>query len=105
MVGLEMDAPLAVTNLVSLAMLPGALLSFAAGLLLGGFHFTSLAWTTQLYANGRIRRAIALHATRLAIIAAFLFGLARMGAVYLIAGALGLLISRAIIVRRWKRMI
>lgn len=100
---MEMDAPRAVIDLVTHPMLPGALLSFAAGLLIGGFHFTSLRWTTEYYASGRIRMAIGLHAIRLLITIAFLFGLARMGASFLIAGTLGVLVSRAIVVRQWKR--
>ncbi len=103
MIGMEMDSPRAMMSIVACSMLPETLLSFVAGLLMGALHFTSLRWLTDFYANGRIRTAIGLHAMRLLIMAAVLFGLARMGASYLIAGTLGVVVSRVIVVRYWTR--
>jgi F1F0 ATPase subunit 2 len=77
-----------------------ALLGLAAGAALGLAHFASLAWNTRLYVSGGAARAFAVQLLRLAVLAAALAGLARLGAPPLLAGALGLLLARRLVLRR-----
>ncbi|MBN8892075.1 MAG: hypothetical protein BGP12_14310 [Rhodospirillales bacterium 70-18] len=79
----------------------GALLGgFAVGVLLGAAHFGSLWWNTRLYAGGAAGRALAMQMLRIGVLVAVLAVLARFGAVALLAGAAGLLLARAVLVRR-----
>lgn len=79
----------------------GALVGFGVGVLVGLFHFRSLWWNTQAYANGGSPfRALALHLLRFAILVVLLAGLAELGALPLLAGALGVFASRAYVLRR-----
>ncbi|MCB1357988.1 MAG: hypothetical protein KDK53_16360 [Maritimibacter sp.] len=73
-------------------------LGFAFGLAVGLVHFLSLRRVTALWLSGRApRRALALHFGRLAALGAGLFGLALIGAVALVAGAMGVIVAREIV--------
>ena len=75
--------------------------ALAIGLAAGLFHFSTLGAVTRLYLQGGFMgRAVALQILRLGLLAAVLAALAFAGAVPLMAGALGLLIGRAIVLRR-----
>lgn len=93
-----MDAPQAVS--ANLALAPGLALAFAAGLLLGLLHFATLGAAVARYTGGHVAVGLALHVVRMVILVAALYGLARMGAGPLLAGAAGLFVGRAIIMRR-----
>lgn len=82
------------------ALLLHALPGLAAGTALGLAHFASLAWNTRLYVTGGAARALAVQLLRLAVLAAAFAGLARLGALPLLAGALGLLLARQLVLRR-----
>ncbi len=72
-----------------------------AGLLAGAAHFVLLRWNTDLYMRpGRLGPAIALQGLRLALLAGVLVVLARLGALPLLLGALGVLGARRIVLRR-----
>lgn len=91
--------------IVTLAQLdPIALgaLGFLVGLLLGLLHFGTLRQVTRLYTTGGAGKALALQLTRLVLLAAVLFGLALLGAVALLAGAVGLLAARWLVIRRTR---
>lgn len=76
-----------------------AVAGLLAGMLLGAAHFGSLWWNTRLYATGTAARALVVQVLRLGVLACGLVVLARFGAVALLAGALGLLLSRAVALR------
>ncbi|MCJ2185609.1 N-ATPase subunit AtpR [Novosphingobium beihaiensis] len=78
----------------------GALL---LGLVLGFVHFGTLASVSEDYLNGRTGRAVAVHLLRMAVMAAVLFALVKLGAIPLLAGALGIVIARAVVLRRARR--
>jgi len=79
----------------------GAAFGFAAGALLGLIHFGTLWWNTKAYtAGGNPFRALAIQLLRFALLVAVFVGLARLGALPLLAGALGLLVSRSFLIRR-----
>ncbi len=85
----------------SLGPVGGVLIGLVAGVLVGLFHFRSLWWNTQAYANGgNPLRALALQFVRFGGLIAVLFGLAKLGALPLLAGALGLLLARSFVLRR-----
>ncbi|MBY4868874.1 hypothetical protein DIE14_13820 [Burkholderia sp. Bp9017] len=79
--------------------LAAAMLGVAAGLALGAWHFGSLAWNCRLFAAGRVACALGLQGARIAIAVAVLVALARIGAAAVVAGALGLLVARAVALR------
>lgn len=84
-----------------LAPLTGALLGFCLGALLGLVHFASLHRVAALYSSGGpMGRALALQLGRFVLLVAGLSGLAFLGAVPLLSGALGLLVARGVILRR-----
>ncbi|KAB7738398.1 hypothetical protein F2P47_17425 [Parvibaculum sedimenti] len=84
----------------SLGPLGGGFIGLMAGVLLGFFHFRSLWWNTQVYmSGGNPFRALALQLFRFAVLIALLVGLAKLGALPLLAGALGLLLARSIVFR------
>lgn len=79
-------------------------LGFAFGFALGLVHFASLRQITALWLSGRApRRALALHVVRLAALGIGLFGLALIGAAPLLAGTLGVMASREIVLYRARR--
>ncbi|MEJ2456672.1 MAG: ATP synthase subunit I [Novosphingobium sp.] len=78
----------------------GALL---LGLVLGFVHFGTLASVSEDYLAGRTTRAITVHVLRMAVMVAVLFALVKLGAIPLLAGALGIVIARAMVLRRTRR--
>ncbi|MGI3166069.1 ATP synthase subunit I [Pseudooceanicola sp. 200-1SW] len=79
-----------------------ALLAALLGLGLGVVHFASLRRVTDLYLGpGRApARALALQLARLALLVAVFVLLAGLGAYPLLAGAAGLVLGRALVLRR-----
>ncbi len=78
----------------------------AVGLTVGLFHFSTLEKVTRMYLHGgSLGRAIAFQIARLGLLAAVLAVLAHAGAMPLLGGALGLLIGRAIVLRRKRRAV
>ncbi|WP_118138650.1 ATP synthase subunit I [Oceanicella sp. SM1341] len=82
-------------------LLPG-LGGLLAGFLLGLVHFGGLRHNTRLYMQGRAGAGIALQLGRLALVAAGFTGLALLGPVPLLAGTLGLLAARRVVLRRTR---
>ena len=80
-----------------------ALAGLLAGTLLGIAHFGSLLWNVRLYARGGALAAFVLQILRFALIAAGLWGLARLGSFALIASAPGVLLARGVMLRRLGR--
>ena len=82
---------------------PGSLTTataaFAFGALLGVVHFRSLALNARLFAEGALARALILQAGRFALVVGALIWLVRLGASALLAGALGLVVARAFVLR------
>lgn len=74
--------------------------ALALGLLLGFVHFRTLASVSEDYLAGNAARAVLMQALRMVVMVAVLFGLVRLGALPLLAGALGIVISRSIVLRR-----
>ena len=94
----------------SIAMLPALpmLLALAAyllvGVLLGLVYFSALWWNVQLMGRrGRKAAAIGLMLGRLALMIGLLGLASRDGALPLLLMALGVLIGRAIVMRRLRR--
>ena len=94
----------------SIAMLPALpiLLALAAhllvGVLLGLVYFSALWWNVQLMGSrGRKAAAIGLMLGRLALMIGLLGLASRDGALPLLLMALGVLIGRAIVMRRLRR--
>jgi F1F0 ATPase subunit 2 len=82
----------------------GAVFGLAAGALLGLAHFGSLWWNTGLYARGGAAAALVIQLARFAVLGLVLAGLAHLGAMPLLAGALGLIAVRHLVVRRLGRI-
>ena len=77
-------------------------IGLVAGLLVGGFHFSSLSWNTQLFAAGAAGKAIALQVGRVAVAVAALIALARLlGLAALLCGAAGFLVARPLLLWRF----
>jgi F1F0 ATPase subunit 2 len=74
--------------------------AFAAGLVLGLLHFASLRRVADVFAAGAAGRALALQAVRWVALVAVLILFAREGALPLLLCALGLLVARAVVLRR-----
>jgi F1F0 ATPase subunit 2 len=81
-----------------------ALAGLLAGALLGIAHFGSLWWNVRIYARGGALAAFALQILRMALIAAGLWGVARLGSFALIASAPGVLLARGVMLRRFGRV-
>lgn len=75
----------------------------AGGMALGFVHFTSLHRITDDYLGGHPGRALAFQLTRIVVMVAALVFLARLGALYLLAGAAGVMIARFIVMHRARR--
>jgi F1F0 ATPase subunit 2 len=71
------------------------------GFMVGVAYFASLWWNTQLFAAGSLGKAIALQLGRIAVAVAVLIFLARLSLVTLLFGALGLLLARPFVLRRF----
>ncbi|MBW4047149.1 MAG: ATP synthase subunit I [Proteobacteria bacterium] len=97
-------------NLGSIAMLPALpmLLALAAhllvGMLLGVVYFRALWWNVHLMGHGgRKAAAIGLMVGRLTLMIGLLGLASRNGALPLLLMALGVLLGRALVVRRFRR--
>ncbi len=76
----------------------------AAGIGLGAFYFQALWWNTQRFAaGGRLTTATALTIGRFALLGGVLFLASQEGALPLLAVALGILVARAVVMRRVRR--
>lgn len=75
-------------------------MGLALGTLAGAWHFMSLRWNWPLFAEGRAVAALALQLARFALTGALLLMLAHVGALALLAGMAGILLVRAIVMRR-----
>ncbi|WP_210248570.1 ATP synthase subunit I [Rhizobium sp. RU35A] len=80
-----------------------ALIGFAAGLALGLLHFLTLKRNTEFFAQGRFGRAFLLQLVRFGLLIVVMVVMAKIGAVALLAGLSGLLLSRALILKRERR--
>ena len=77
-------------------------IGLAAGLVIGAFHFSLLAWNTRLFAAGAAGKAIALQMGRIAVAVAALIALARLlGLVALLCAALGFVVARPLLLWRF----
>mgnify|MGYP001195892948 CR=1 FL=1 len=76
------------------------LIGLAVGGVLGVVHFGSLLWVARRFADGGAALALTVQLARFAVLGGVLFGLSKMGAPALLAGAVGLLVARYVVVRR-----
>jgi F1F0 ATPase subunit 2 len=77
-------------------------IGLVAGLLIGAFHFSWLAWNTRLFAEGAAVKAIALQMGRIAVAVGALIALERLlGFAALLCGALGFLVARPLLLWRF----
>ena len=83
--------------------LAGALFGFGVGLALGLVHFGSLWWNTRAFLSGSASRAFAIQLLRFGVLLLGLAGLAKLGALPLLTGALGLFLARGLMLRRLGR--
>jgi F1F0 ATPase subunit 2 len=72
-----------------------------AGLFGGLFHFASLWWNTRLLVRGDAAKAAGTLLGRLAMTVALLTALSMLGASSLLGGALGFLLARGPLLRRF----
>ena len=89
--------------MTDLPLLAGAwplAVALLVGVLAGLLHFASLALNLRLFTGRRVAAGLALQLLRLALTAAVLAGLARLGVGAVLAGALGLLLARSWVLRR-----
>ena len=76
-------------------------LALLAGMVAGFIHFRSLWWNTRMLSgSGPILPAVAVQLGRFALLAAVLTVLTMFGAVPLLTGALGIMISRQLVMKR-----
>lgn len=85
----------------TLGTLAEVVVGFIAGFIVGVPYFASLWWNTQLFASGSAGKAIALQLGRIAVAVTVLFLLARLGLVTLLFAALGFLVVRPLVLRRF----
>jgi F1F0 ATPase subunit 2 len=78
-----------------------AAIGVTAGWLAGLVHFSSLWWNTRLLVTERAGKALVVQLARLTLAAGTLAVLAWLGAVALLAGALGFLLARQLLLRRF----
>ena len=83
--------------------LTGALFGFGVGVVLGLIHFGSLWWNTRAFLSGSASRAFAIQLLRFGLLIIVLAGLAKLGALPLLTGALGLFLARGLMLRRLGR--
>lgn len=76
-------------------------LNLTAGLVLGGAYFSTLRWTSDRLATGRgLKATVAVIVARFALLGGALTLTSLMGALPLLLTALGVLIARAVVLRR-----
>jgi hypothetical protein len=83
-----------------IGQVPQLLFALAAGAALGFASLRSLDYNARLFGEGRIVAAVGVQFLRLGLLALGLFGLARLGAMALLIGALALIVMRAWLLRR-----
>lgn len=81
------------------ATLAAAVAAVLAGIVMGWVHFASLSRVTDLLVAGRIA-GVGLQVARFAVLGAFLWTCTQGGWPVLVAGALGVLAGRALVLRR-----
>ncbi len=79
-------------------------IGLAVGVVAGAWHFLSLRWNWPLFTAGKTVAALALQIARIALTCALLFVLVRVGALALLAGMAGVLLTRRIALRRYGRL-
>jgi F1F0 ATPase subunit 2 len=79
----------------------GAAVGFVAGFAAGVLHFALLSWNAQLFVDGSTGKAVALQLARVAVSTLVLILLARLSLLALLAGAVGFLPARALMVSRF----
>lgn len=77
----------------------GAIVGFGLGMA----YFGSLWWNVRTWVGGSWLRAAMAQILRFALVGIVFFGLAKLGAAPLLAGALGLIAARALVLRRFGR--
>jgi hypothetical protein len=105
LVGMALDAPAKqelmmmhfTTDLTTAAQIGVAL---PLGLLCGAAYFMSLHWAVRLIGVGGYAKALAIQCVRFGLLAVVFFALAKVGAVALLSGALGLLLARQLVLHR-----
>ncbi|PEQ11595.1 hypothetical protein B2G71_15815 [Novosphingobium sp. PC22D] len=70
---------------------------------LGYVHFATLHSVSLGYLEGHPVRAVLIQVARMAVMVAVLFVLARLGALYLLCGAAGVLVGRFMVMHRVGR--
>jgi F1F0 ATPase subunit 2 len=78
-----------------------AAIGLTAGLLAGLVHFSSLWWNTRLLMSERAGKARLLQLARFTVAAGTMAILAWFGAMALLAGALGFLLARQLLLQRF----
>lgn len=79
-------------------------LGFGFGIVFGYVHFVSLERVTQLFlGGGSLWRALGLQLARLAILAAAMVFLAILSVAALLAGMVGVVLAREIVLRRVRK--
>jgi F1F0 ATPase subunit 2 len=86
---------------VHLSIATTAAIGLVAGFVAGVAHFALLAWNAQLFVDGSIGKAVALQLARVALATLVLILLARLSLFALLAGAVGFLPARALMVWRF----
>jgi F1F0 ATPase subunit 2 len=86
------------------AMIAALTIGLAAGAILGASHLASLWWSVVLLRNGHPILGVTAQALRFVILAAALAIIARDGAALLVAAAVGVLATRALLLRRLQRI-
>lgn len=86
---------------MSLSIAVVAAIGFVAGFVAGVSHFALLSWNAQLFVDGSVGKAVALQLARVALATLVLILLARLSLVALLAGAVGFLPARALMVSRF----
>ncbi|WP_201455749.1 N-ATPase subunit AtpR [Tropicimonas marinistellae] len=80
------------------------LLGFGLGVAAGYVHFASLKRVTRLFLVGaHLWRAVGLQLARLAALAALMVALALLGVSALLAGMIGVIVAREIVLRRVRK--
>ena len=86
---------------MQLSIASAAAIGFVAGFVAGVAHFALLSWNAQLFVDGSIGKAVALQLARVALATLVLILLARLSLFSLLAGAVGFLPARALMVWRF----
>ena len=87
---------------MQIALAGQIVIGLVAGLVIGAFHFSLLAWNTRLFTAGAAGKAIALQIGRIAVAVGALIALARLvGLAALLCGALGFLVARPLLLWRF----